>query len=248
MMSNLLRNYAEELKLIERVEEYDAFCHRFIQNLLQEKFDSEIIQNVRSKGTYMANEFSDIATRNNMLRAKENLLFYLETTLFGDQGTYSKSDECCLEKYLNCFYLFLEAFKERLPDKRASLTANDLQAIKIENEYDLQHLLYAALRPLYEDIREEVTEDSGVGAVRSDLKIPSLNAVIEAKCSRKSMNLKSLTEQIEADIVHYKADSIYFYVYDKEKIIKDRHAFETCFNQNFDGKKVRIIILQPVNL
>ena len=66
MMSNLLKNYAEELKLIERVEEYDAFCHRFIQNLLQEKFDSEIIQNVRSKGTYMANEFSDIATRNNM--------------------------------------------------------------------------------------------------------------------------------------------------------------------------------------
>ena len=72
---------------------------------------------------------------------------------------------------------------EGLSDKNDSLTANDLQ-----------HLLYAALRPLYEDIREEVTEDSGVGAVRSDLKIPSLNAVIEAKCSRKSMNLKSLTE------------------------------------------------------
>ncbi|MCD7992240.1 MAG: hypothetical protein LUK37_10895 [Clostridia bacterium] len=183
-----------------------------------------------------------------MLRAKENLLFYLESILSENQGYLSKFSEDCLEKYLNNFYLFLEAFKEMKPDKRAWLTIDDLQKIKIENEYDLQHLLYAALRPLYGDIRKEVTEDSGVGAIRSDLKIPSLNAVIEAKCSRKSMNMKMLTEQIEADIVHYKADSIYFYVYDKEKIIKDRAAFETCFNRNFDGKKIRIVILQPVNL
>lgn len=112
----------------------------------------------------------------------------------------------------------------------------------------MQHLLYATLRPFYADIRKEVTEDSGVGAIRSDMKIPSLNVVIEAKCSRKSMNLKKLTEQIEADIVHYKADSIYFYIYDKEKIIKDRYAFETCFNRDFDGKKVRVILLQPVRM
>ena len=55
-------------------------------------------------------------------------------------------------------------------------------------------------------------------------------------------------EEIEADIVHYKADYIFFYIYDKEKIIKDRHAFETNFNRSFAGKEVRIIILQPVNM
>ena len=63
-----------------------------------------------------------------------------------------------------------------------------------------------------------------------------------------STNLKKLTEEIEADIIHYKADYIFFYIYDKEKIIKDRHAFETNFNRSFDGKEVRIIILQPVNM
>lgn len=245
-MNSLLRNYMKELKLVETVEEYEAFIHRLIENLLQEKFDYEIIQSIRNKGKYMTNEFSDLATRKNMLRAKENLLFYFESILSENQG--KKFSDSPLEKYLNNFYLFLEAFKEMIPDKRASLTIENLQKIKIENEYDLQHLLYAALKPLYDDIRKEVTEDSGVGAIRSDLQIPSLNAVIEAKCSRKSMNLKVLTEQIEADIVHYKAESIYFYIYDKEKIIKDRHAFETCFNRNFDGKKVRIIILQPVNM
>ena len=35
------------------------------------------------------------------------------------------------------------------------------------------------------------------------------------------MSLKKLTEEIEADIVHYKANDIYFYIYDKEKNIKD---------------------------
>ncbi|RHK59122.1 hypothetical protein DW054_16495, partial [Dorea formicigenerans] len=34
----------------------------------------------------------------------------------------------------------------------------------------------------------------------------------------------------------------------KKKIIKDRHAFETNFNRSFDGKEIRIIILQPVNM
>ena len=67
---------------------------------------------------------------------------------------------------------------------------------------------------------EERCGDSGVGTVRSDIKILSLNTIIEAKCTRTSTNLKKLTEEIEADIVHYKADYIFFYIYDKEKIIK----------------------------
>lgn len=247
-MDNLLREYTNKLGSIETEEEYEAFIHNLIQNLLQENFDSEIIQSIIDKSKYMTNEFSDRATRKNMLKAKKNLLLYLEMLLSKNQNICSKSNENYLENYLNNFYLFLEAFKETAPHKKATLTVDDLQKIKIENEYDLQHLLYAALRPLYGDIRKEVTEDSGVGAIRSDLKIPSLNVVIEAKCSGKSMTLKKLMEQMEADIVHYKSDSIYFYVYDKEKIIKDRVTFETYFNRNFDGKKVRIIILQPVNL
>ncbi|MFQ7249927.1 MAG: hypothetical protein ACLVDZ_08060 [Ruminococcus sp.] len=49
-------------------------------------------------------------------------------------------------------------------------------------------------------------------------------------------------------MVHYKADNIFFYIYDKEKIIKDRHIFKISFNRSFDGKEVRVIILQPVNI
>ena len=67
---------------------------------------------------------------------------------------------------------------DRIPwDKRASLTTENLQKIQIENEYDLQHLLYAVIKPLCPDARREVNDDSGVGTVRSDIKILSLNSV-----------------------------------------------------------------------
>ena len=142
----------------------------------------------------------------------------------------------------------MEALCEKEPDKRATLTHEYLQKLKIENEYDLQHLLYAILKPLYPDIRKEVAADSGVGTIRSDLKIPSLETVIEAKCTRNSMNLKKLTEEIEADMVHYSEKCIIFFVYDKWKIIKDKQTYENHFNNVFDGKEIRMIIQQPINL
>ena len=72
--------------------------------------------------------------------------------------------------------------------------------------------MYAVLKPIYPDIRKEVSEDSGVGTVRADLKIPCLEVSIEAKCTRENMSLKKLTEEIEADIVHYK-DSNYCFLF-----------------------------------
>lgn len=247
-MDNLLRDYIEKLEKIDTVEEYDEFIIKLHQMLKQEAYRGDVIQNIRNKQKYIVNKFSKESTRENMLKAKENLLIYLDGILYDSYEHSSQFVQKELEGYLRNFYSFLEAFKEVKPDKRASLTTEALQKIQIENEYDLQHLLYAVIKPLCLDARREVSEDSGVGTVRSDIIIRSLNTIIEAKCTRMSTNLKKLTEEIEADIVHYKADFIYFYIYDKEKIIKDRHAFETNFNRSFDGKGVKMIILQPVNM
>lgn len=74
----------------------------------------------------------------------------------------------------------------------------------------MQHLLYAALKPLYPGIRKEVSKDSGIGTVREDIFIPDLDVVLEAKCTRDSMTLKKLIEEIEADIVHYQEKNIFF--------------------------------------
>lgn len=42
--------------------------------------------------------------------------------------------------------------------------------------------------------------------------------------------------------------NLYFYIYDKEKIIKDKQNFEITFNKEFDGKRIEVIVLQPINM
>lgn len=247
-MDKLLRTFIDKLEEIRTVEAYEALVDELYLLLQQEKYKKDIIQNVKSKQKYIVNRFSEESTRENMLKAKDNLLIYLNSILEENGEESSPYIQQEIEKYLNNFYFFLEAFKEAKLDKRASLTSEELQKIQIKNEYDLQHLLYAVIKPLCVDARREVADDSGIGTVRSDICIPSLKTIIETKCTGRSTNLKKLTEELEADIVHYKADYIYFYIYDKEKIIKDRHNFELNFSRKFDEKNVRTIILQPVNM
>ena len=180
-----------------------------------------------------------------MLMAKIKLTDYLSALT---QEEYQNPDLKNLEIYLENFYLFLEALTEYLPDKRATIRYENLKKIMIQNEYDLQHLLYAALKPLYPGIRKEVSKDSGIGTVREDVCIPDLDVVLEAKCTRDSMTLKKLIEEIEADIVHYQEKNIFFYVYDKKKIIKETKNFNVYFNKQFDRKTVKLFVLQPVKL
>ena len=92
--------------------------------------------------------------------------------------------------------------------------------------------------------RAEVSEDTGYGTVRTDIFLDT-NHVIEVKCTRKNMSLKKLTEEIEADMIHYNAENIYFFLYDKEKIIENPMVFKKCYEEKIKEKKVYIIIHQP---
>lgn len=42
--------------------------------------------------------------------------------------------------------------------------------------------------------------------------------------------------------------NIFFYVYDKKKIIKETKNFNDYFNKQFDRKTVKLFVLQPVKL
>ena len=169
-MDNMLKEYIEKLKLVDTVEEYEEFISKLHQMMKQESYKNDIVQNIRNKQKYMVNKFSKESTRENMLKAKENLLLYLDSILCEEYEKSSQFIQKEIERYLRNFYFFLEAFREVKPDKRASLTSENLKKIQIENEYDLQHLLYAVIKPLYPDARREVSDDSGVGTVRSDIK------------------------------------------------------------------------------
>lgn len=187
---------------------------------------------------YPLNAYSDRETKENMEAAKQRVISYIENILCDNE-----KEEQVLE-ILNNFYLFLENLIEREPHKRGGIQQEQLHALKIKNEYDVQHLLYACIKLLYPMARAEVSEDTGYGTVRTDIFLDT-NHVIEVKCTRKNMSLKKLTEEIEADMIHYNAENIYFFLYDKEKIIENPMVFKKCYEEKIKEKKVYIIIHQP---
>lgn len=89
-----------------------------------------------------------------------------------------------------------------------------------------------------------MNEDTGYGTVRADIWLDPDNA-IEIKCTRKGMALKKLIEEIEADMVHYSAKELFFFIYDKEKIIENPPVFKNVYEEKMKDKQIHIIIHQP---
>lgn len=242
-MDKIIQKYISYLEQNISVDEYDDLIEEIISDMIG-KQEFQIVKEIQFKANYISNKFSDESTIENMEKSKQSLLIYLRELV--SENIQADKISVFLERYLDNFYCFMEILREKVPDKRATLCKEDLSKITVCNEYDLQHLLYAAVKPLYPDARAEVTEDTGFAAVRSDIWISSIRAVIEAKCTRNKMTEKKLIEEIEADIVHYDADYIFFYIYDKYKIVKNKQAFETTFNKKFDDKYIHVILQQPI--
>lgn len=199
---------------------------------------SQCLMELEQRAYYVVNEYSDKETKNNLDAARKRVIEYLEQIM-----TSSPTDDCLLT-ILDNYYLFLEGLLERMPHKRGSIKKEQLSELKIQNEYDVQHLLYAYLKPLYPTARAEVSEDTGYGTVRTDILLDSEH-VIEVKCTRSSMKPKKLIEEIEADMVHYHAEHIYFFIYDKEKIIENPNLFRSIYENKVKEKQIHIVIHQP---
>ncbi len=198
----------------------------------------QCLMELEQRAYYLVNEYSEKETRNNLDAAVKRVIEYLERLMTG-----SPADDRLLT-VLDNYYLFLESLLERSPHRRGGIQKEHLSGLKIQNEYDVQHLLYAYLKPLYPLARAEVSEDTGYGTVRTDISLDS-GHVIEVKCTRGSMQSKKLVEEIEADMVHYHAEHIYFFIYDKEKIIENPDLFRNIYENKIKGKQIHIVIHQP---
>ena len=200
--------------------------------------DSKSLMELEQRAYYVVNEYSDKDTMSNLDSARNRVIAYLEQIMTG-----SPADNRLLT-ILDNYYLFLEALLERPPHRRGGIQKEQLSGLKIQNEYDVQHLLYAYLKPLYPLARAEASEDTGYGTVRADILLDSEH-VIEVKCTRSSMPQKKLIEELEADMVHYHAEHIYFFLYDKEKIIENPRLFRNIYENKVKGKQIHIVIHQP---
>lgn len=98
---------------------------------------------------------------------------------------------------------------------------NNRNTINIEDEYDVQDLLFAILQMFFRDIRKEEWTPSYAGnSSRVDFLLKEEKVVIEVKKTRKGMKDKDLGEQVIIDISKYKVhpdcQRLICFVYDPE--------------------------------
>ena len=253
-MKKLIEKGWEIKEIADRVslqQEYDNWCCEIKKYLKQEGFSEEIQQEMQIKMWYVTNEFSKEETRKSIMRAIKAVIECLEENdRAQDRKKVTDREIVLLEQILNNFYLYYRSMFQNPLHKKAALSMNDLKKIRIENEYDLQRMLYALLVPVFPMIRQEVESNNGYSGMRADLYLQEQDVIIETKCTRGSMNEKKLTEELGADGFHYQANIIFFFVYDKNNIIKNPDAFKAAFarEQEKNGKTIKVILLQPMEL
>lgn len=95
------------------------------------------------------------------------------------------------------------------------------ETMRFSNEYDVQDLLHALLRPWVTDVRpEEYTPSYAGKSTRMDFYLPAHDLVIETKCVRDRTHAKAVGDELVLDIGHYAAHpgcrKLWCVVYDPE--------------------------------
>lgn len=98
------------------------------------------------------------------------------------------------------------------------------QPLTFANEYDVQDLLHALLRPWIGDIRpEEFTPSYAGSSTRMDFLLPAYSLVIETKNVRDRSHAKRIGDELIIDIEHYRkhvdCKTLWCVVYDPEHLI-----------------------------
>ncbi len=151
-----------------------------------------------------------------------------------------------LETIISNFGLYLKNMFSATPENKATLKKEVLEQIVINNEYDVQHIMYAVIKALYPTARREVNQDIGYGTDRYDIIIEELNTVIEIKCTRKDHSENKLFRELGEDGYFYKCDRLILYVYDKQQKITDVDNFIKALERTKEtaGKEVKVYVEQ----
>ena len=111
--------------------------------------------------------------------------------------------------------------------------------LSFKNEYDVQDLLHALIRPWVNDIRaEEFTPSYGGTSTRMDFLLPKYDLVIETKIIRDHNHAKKLTDELIIDKEHYRRHPnckiLWFVIYDQDQFITNAQGVKDAF----DGKSI----------
>ncbi|TKH45853.1 hypothetical protein C1I60_05240 [Paenibacillus terrae] len=153
-----------------------------------------------------------------------------------------------IRRIMRNFYKHIEEMYHKPVHGSGTIRQENLTRISLGNEYDVQRMLFSLIRPIFPEARVEISDDGGYKSVRYDIYLREYETVIEVKCSRPKMSERELTEQLGSDAFHYREKYVYFFIYDKDKIVDNVDAFCKTYHKSLeiDGKQIETIIMQPV--
>lgn len=114
------------------------------------------------------------------------------------------------------------------------------QQLTFSNEYDVQDLLHALLRPWVSDIRpEEFTPSYAGSSTRMDFLLPAHGIVIEMKFVRDRAHARRIGDELIIDIEHYRVHpnckSLWCVIYDPDHFLTNADGLRT----DLEGKRSR---------
>ncbi|EIX9082200.1 malate dehydrogenase [Klebsiella aerogenes] len=141
---------------------------------------------------------------------------------------------------LNRFPVFVRQLKRRY-NGRAPLEVND--------EYDVQDMVYALLTLHFNDIRaEEYTPSFAGAASRQDFLLKKEKIVIEVKKTRESLGAGKVGGELLIDMARYRAhqdcDTLILFVYDPDGYINNPSGVKADLESADVEGKVKVVIAQ----
>jgi REase_DpnII-MboI/Family of unknown function (DUF5763) len=143
-----------------------------------------------------------------------------------------------LEPVLRRFHVVARQLRRRHDDR---------STIVIVDEYDVQDLLHALLRALFEDVRpEEGTPSYAGGCARMDFLLKNEKTVIETKVASNKLKDKTIGEQLIVDIKRYQThpdcQRLICFVYDPDGNIKNPEGLEKDLSGKHGNLEVKVIV------
>jgi hypothetical protein len=110
----------------------------------------------------------------------------------------------------------------------------------IENEYDVQDLLFGCIRSFFTDAhREEYALQHAGTSKRIDVVVPSADVLIEVKYVRNASHAKTIADEIKIDVesyhTHPSCKTILVFIYDPKTYIIDPDLIE----RDLSGQRVK---------
>ncbi|MEU3333478.1 hypothetical protein [Streptomyces sp. NPDC006668] len=126
---------------------------------------------------------------------------------------------------------------------------SNIPAPRIEREEDLQVLVGACLRLLYDDVRpEDYVPDYGGGRSRVDFLLPAVGIVVETKMTRKTLTDKKVGEELLIDWGRYTRHpdcrGIFALVYDPDRRLVNPAGLQSDLSQDQSNPATRVIVVR----